>query len=94
MRICELKGKLGLSKSGSLENDLNPTGDFIYAKDCGLFKPELSYVNRSQPTQTLYGIDIRNRCGFPMYVWLFYFDCSTLQISKRRFGLSSITALY
>ena len=90
VRICELEGNLGLSTDGVLVTQLKPVGDFLDAKLCGMFKPKLSHVNDLNPTQTLYGVDIRNKAGISMYAWLFYFDCSTLQISMSH----SYTSIY
>ncbi|KZV76174.1 hypothetical protein PENSPDRAFT_680379 [Peniophora sp. CONT] len=80
VRICELEGSVGISNKGVLVTQLQPTGDFIDTKLCGMFQPTLSHVSDPDPTQTLYSVDVRNKSGLSLYVWLFYFDCSTLQI--------------
>ncbi|VDB91742.1 unnamed protein product [Peniophora sp. CBMAI 1063] len=82
VRICELDGGVEIGKDGVLFNNSRPSARFIDGKMCGLFKPTLSRVNGPKPTQTLYGVDVLNRSGVKMYVWLFYFDCSTLQIKE------------
>ncbi|KZV66217.1 hypothetical protein PENSPDRAFT_667856 [Peniophora sp. CONT] len=80
VRIWELEGGVGISDEGRFVNTYKPKGNFIDAKLCGMFRPTLSHVNGQNPTQTLYGVDVVNRSGLGLYLWLFYFDCSTLQI--------------
>ncbi|KZV61919.1 hypothetical protein PENSPDRAFT_739635 [Peniophora sp. CONT] len=52
---------------------------------CGtdIFYPEVTRPDEEHPA--LYGIDVRNRSppgGFGLFVWLFYFNCNTLEIEK------------
>ncbi|KZV69359.1 hypothetical protein PENSPDRAFT_652436 [Peniophora sp. CONT] len=81
VRICELKGSRSRNKAGKLTILTQPrTGTFFDAKRCDLFKPTPSRLRDVPPTQTIYGVDVLNKSDIDMYAWLFYFDCSTLEI--------------
>ncbi|KZV66269.1 hypothetical protein PENSPDRAFT_96886 [Peniophora sp. CONT] len=65
---------------------LTRVGQPIDVKSKGAFYPDIPQRGDVNPDRTMYGIDVKSKYlekqGFDLFVWLFYFDCSTLEICK------------
>ena len=60
-------------------------GEPIEVKSKGAFYPVVPQRGDVNPDRVMYGFEVKSKYvpgqpGFDLFVWLFYFDCSTLEI--------------
>ncbi|KZV73885.1 hypothetical protein PENSPDRAFT_682439 [Peniophora sp. CONT] len=64
----------------------HPDGDPIDIKTQGGFYPHTARAGDHSDKRTVYGVDVVNTYkvgqGWDLFVWMFFFDCSTLEICK------------
>ncbi|KZV76182.1 hypothetical protein PENSPDRAFT_474063 [Peniophora sp. CONT] len=86
VRLCELQGGIDLDAEGIPVRTLRPidSTEPIDIKDLGTFQPKMPRMVESKPVHTAYGVNILNKSspnrGLGLLAWMFYFDCSTLEI--------------
>ncbi|VDC02345.1 unnamed protein product, partial [Peniophora sp. CBMAI 1063] len=78
--IWELQAQLGRSAAGAIMQMWSPTGKPIDARRCGVVRPSLCRMVKYTPLNTMYGVEVLNKTNRDLFVWMFYFDCSMLEI--------------
>ncbi|VDB87809.1 unnamed protein product [Peniophora sp. CBMAI 1063] len=63
-----------------------PTGELVDVKSRDAFYPEMPRRSGNDIQRAFYGVDVINTApkgyGDGLFVWMFYFDCSTLEIAR------------